>query len=280
MFKTKPNKKTLLSYLKKSTTKDVTEWCKKYMPCPEDDTPRITVTELTAAGKVTKREVSAVGVMPFNLSERDLSGWVMDFLDMRKYTLTRGGKSNSSNSNSSSSTGDGLSERKVNFTRAGLERTSFMGSVCTRAPFAEAKGELAVFDSAQLQGCSFRQAVLARSSFIAANLAQAGLEAVEAPRANFSHANLEGAVLEGAWFCSGDVHARMKDAEYMQDYNLGMWEGASFAAASLRRADLRGAKLCGVDFSGADLTGAYLQNADLRFANLTGAKLCGANLSK
>jgi len=245
---------------------------------------------------MTQREVNMLGVLPFSFDGKDLSEWVLDFLDIRRVTLDPVQKS--------------LIQRDTSFVRATLLRTSFRGSVCSRTCFEKANAELASFNSAVLAFCSLDNAVLKKASFVAANLEHATLREVVAPLANFMHASLEYAVLNDSWFCSREYYESSADKTAKAEYSLANWAGASFVNARLRvcsnlfplffrfvyaykqtfnhlpplwstnkkGADLRRAKLCGCDFSGANLSCASLQDADLRGANLTGAKLCGANL--
>lgn len=265
MFKGRATRKALIHAMKKSPSKDATGWCSKNLPCPEDDRPGNVVTEFSGQPvRMTQREVNMLGVMPFAFDGKDLSEWVLDFLDVRRVTLDPVQKL--------------LVQRDVSFVRATLVRTSFRGSVCSRTSFERANAELASFNSAVLIFCSFDGAVLRRATFVAANLEHAHLRDVVAPAANFTHANLEHATLTESWFCSREHYKSSADKSARSEYSLAMWAGASFVNAKLKGADFRGAKLCGCDLSGANLSCANLQNADLRGANLTGAKLCGANL--
>ena len=84
--------------------------------------------------------------------------------------------------------------------------------------------------------------------------------------ADFSHANLYGAVLSGAHFEGADF----------SEANL---HGADFSEAHLKRAHFLYADLEGADFSEAHLHEADLSGANLRWAVLSGANLYEADLS-
>ena len=91
--KEKKAESALQSYLKKNAKKDITDWCSKNMPCPDNDRPCIRFIEYMPGNppRMSSRDVEMQGYLPFNFSGKDMSECVMEFLDMRLYTLDQSG---------------------------------------------------------------------------------------------------------------------------------------------------------------------------------------------
>ena len=178
------SRKSIESHIKKTGSKDITNWCTQNIPCPADDRPMVTVTD---GNPPRSRDVAMQGVMPFDLSGRDCSEWVLDFLDMRKHTL------DSSNT---------LLTRDTSFSKAILAGASLVGSNCRDTPFDGCNLEMAVLNSVIFANCSFEGSNLAKASLTSTVLDRSLLKAVQAPGAQFINANLEYADLTSSFVFS------------------------------------------------------------------------------
>ncbi|MEH2023548.1 pentapeptide repeat-containing protein [Nostoc sp.] len=92
---------------------------------------------------------------------------------------------------------------------------------------------------------------------------------------DFYKANLEGAILEGAYLQRANLQGAYLQRAYLQGAYL---EGANLQGANLQGANLQGANLEGANLQRANLQGANLQRANLQGANLQRAYLEGAYL--
>ena len=144
----------------------------------------------------------------------------------------------------------------MDFSELNLEGIDASGSDLTQATFA----------GSNLRNADLHGATISNTAFNRACLEGTNLEGLRNSfRANFSMANLQGALLNNgqlAWSAFGGTN--LMEAEF---------RNAILTHVQLTNADCRGA-----DFTNADLTGADLTGSDLRTARLSGVKWLGATL--
>ncbi|MCC6588419.1 MAG: pentapeptide repeat-containing protein [Bryobacterales bacterium] len=206
-----------------------------------------------------------------DLSDADLSGVEMSEADFRGATLNR-----------------------IDFTAAQSERVRFDQCFLMGANMAEIKALETIWSNsimpesrwleATLQSCKLDQSKIAKSSWNQARLFGC----------DFSHANLESAVLYrvraqlSRFYGTALVQANFTGSS-IQDCNFDRADltsaklqncdatRSSFTRTKLESCDFRGAKLGGCEFSGAFMVharfdGAMLRGTDLRGANMKGAR--------
>lgn len=182
-------------------------------------------------------------------------------------------------------------ETPADFTRVWLNKLDLSG-----LDFSNAILRATSLNDANLSGSNFDGAVLSQAWMIGADLSGASLIGAELfqtqlgranlsdtdftnarTAADFSKANLTGAVFRGADF-SAD----------MRNQSMGLMRGVlksargtgvDFTGAQMSRADLEFAKLPGANFTDADMSMTTLGGADLSGATLSGADFTNADLT-
>jgi uncharacterized protein YjbI with pentapeptide repeats len=192
----------------------------------------------------------------------------------------------------------------------GAPRASFVGRSLAGLDLHELDFTAADLSGADLSDADLRGAKLVGAKLVGANLVRAKLNLAWIIRADFSDANLSGAILEtlivsagmetqpdeaakfvGANLSGAKVTARfslddMRGADLshlrasadMRNQSMGMIR-TDFSRANLANANFEGAALAHVNFEFAKLEHANFAGADLSDADLAGADLTDANLT-
>ncbi|MDR3300682.1 MAG: pentapeptide repeat-containing protein [Candidatus Accumulibacter sp.] len=146
------------------------------------------------------------------------------------------------------------------------------------------------FSGMKLDGANFTHSQLADANFSGASLKNADFDDADCPRANFTHAVLDGASLQRtnfhqatlsdasaqkARFLQSDLREAKASGLNARDAEL---DGANLAGGGFARASFAGALLKNIDATGcsasaADFSDANCQNSDFTAATLTDVKL-------
>jgi uncharacterized protein YjbI with pentapeptide repeats len=126
----------------------------------------------------------------------------------------------------------------------------------------------------------FNPAVIVRTDFTGAKLANVFASYTQSEQAVFCEADLTGALLQDSAFPGGNFDGANMTRAFLDNCDLtaatfrgANLTGASFSRAKLTNADLSNANLAGVNLAGADLTGATVEGTNFEDANLYGANL-------
>jgi uncharacterized protein YjbI with pentapeptide repeats len=171
---------------------------------------------------------------------------------------------------------DGLTLTGADLSSASLDKSDMTGTDLSDVNLARAS----------LNGIDGEDIVLEGVFAVKARLREAWMERAKFANADFSRADLSGAVLnhsqgEGANFTS----ARLKGAQGQSaqwgraDFTEANLKQGDYTKASFRDATLTAARCANADFSGACLDGVSASEANFQGAAMKGASLVGANLS-
>ncbi len=205
-----------------------------------------TALVLAAVGGCYLREARFMSV---DLTRAELGGSDLSEADLRDCRLVEADLSGC------------LLERAV-FTRCELLEAWLEGGVRAREAVFDGCDAtlLRASEGADLEGASFKKAVLDGARFGDARLRGASFQLARLSRADFSGAFLHDASLMGC------------------DLRMARFDGASAVGATFVRSNLMQARFADTNLSGADLRGANLYQAELLGARLDGARVDLANL--
>lgn len=212
---------------------------------------------------LVRAKLTAANLSGADLSKADLCGAVLDFADLSGARL-EGAKLLR------------LSLNSARLAKLKLSGADFTGSVGNGANFAGSLLAGAVFVRARLPEADFTGAALAKADFSEALLTNARFGGVIAPDIVFVNADAEG--------LRADENANLSRARLQginapkAVFDTAKLDGADFAGALLVRAQFEGCSLRGAVMDRADLTAAQFDDADLRGAALTHANLLRASL--
>lgn len=190
----------------------------------------------------------------------------------------------------------GLRAADTDFTGASLagadaREADFSGALFQECRATEFHAANAVFDNARLRNADFSGADLSGARLCSADLHALRLDGAhlsgahlsnaalgngtQAPRADFSGANLAGSAWSGVAAPQAVFRRATAENASFTDCDLTgtAWDAARARHAALTRCSLRGASLQRADLFEASLREARLQAADLRNASLYGADL-------
>lgn len=147
--------------------------------------------------------------------------------------------------------------KRVNFSNAILNRTSFIGSDLTESIFVSARGEDTTWVEANIGGADFSLVVMPSAQFNQAKADRARFYGANLKRSRFYRANVDKAEL---------VRANLHEANFT---------GASIAGTRFIEANLFDARFVMVTGSGADFTKANLKSAYIEPTHLEGPNARG-----
>ncbi|MBI4703530.1 MAG: DUF2169 domain-containing protein [Deltaproteobacteria bacterium] len=160
------------------------------------------------------------------------------------------------------------------------------------ADFAGAEADEIYLGEAQLEGCSFRDASLAKADFTRARLDRACFDGARGARmillwakgekVSFQGADLSGACAHEAAFPGARLDGALASGSnwYAADLSRSAWRRGSLAGATLLHTSFESGSLEQTDLSGARLDRLRGRGAVLRKANLMQASAQGADLAE
>ncbi len=165
---------------------------------------------------------------------------------------------------------DGAELPKLDLTESLISRCSFLGAKLSEAQLYEARGSGVVFDDADLSGVRADGVVLLSGSLLRVNAPESVFDGALLDKCTFFDAVLPR---------SGFVAASCKSTIFSRaDLREGRFDEANLAGASLLKSNLMQASLQRADLRSSDLRGANLYGCDIWKAELSGARLELANL--
>jgi len=185
---------------------------------------------------------------------------------------------------------------RTNFTGAklahtNLNQTTFTSATLDNADLQEARGEMTVFQGAQLRLVQASRASLNRATFHAANLQQADFSSTTLSGCEFGETDLTDARFDDSILTKTTfMGATAQRTKYTGARGHGpVWMNATlidadFKYAAFDRPNFNGSTIRNSQFYGANLRGAqffhaHVERADMSKANLAGANLAAAQLT-
>lgn len=179
---------------------------------------------------------------------------------------------------------------RTNFTNAklahaNLNQTTFSSATLDNADLQEARGEMIVFQGAQLRSVQASRASLNRAIFHSANLQQADFSSTTLTGCEFGETDLTDARFDDAILTKTTfMGATALRTKFTGARGRGpVWMNASlvdadFKYAAFDRPNFNGSTIRNGQFYGADLRNAQFFRAHVDRADMTKANLAGANL--